>query len=406
MRKDALYTVCSWLELNGDRQTKQQQQNTTIRQAANLSFLPPALTQEQGKALCRALSEARLHISGLCQELRDSPIREALSELLLLDEAVNSVRIEGTDISVFDLFNPLLCKEKAAEIQEVRNYRAALQQGLAWIKEGRPFSSDMIVRLHQILMNKAPGAAGLYAGKYRTVQNFIGPDSDIRHAVYVPVAADRMPAYMENLTAYMNGKQDSHCLQEQSADTESFVVDAQADPLLKLAVMHAQFESVHPFIDGNGRLGRILLTLMAYRYGPEQGAPVFLLSSMLEKSRYGYYESLQDLRRKKNGWFNWLMFFVQCSQTMAMEQRVKIQYASQEAQKGCSLCQSAAEQKIWLQTFSTPAATAVQTAQKAGVSPATARKYLRTLVQKNLLRATASKHNQLFINEALLQILP
>ena len=340
-------------------------------------------------------------IGQLHQGLRHALVNEALLNLFSLAEAVQSTRIEGTPITFHDLFDPEADSNKAAEQRKVKNYQETLKQGFSLFKDGMSFSTRLISNLHATLMKETCGtrAAG---GQYRKVQNFIGSDANIEHASYIPVGAGEIHAYMENLEFYVNGIPHRS---NQTHASDRYVVDCNADPILKLAVMHAQFESIHPFLDGNGRMGPILLALVAYKFNLLD-SPCFFVSQQLERERLRYYDLLNGVRGNQPNWIPWLQFFVSCCGAMASELLAKITKAQNLALLGLKQCNFELERRVWLHTFNCPRCTAASVAGDIDISPVSARKYLRLLAEKNLIYgAQSQRRNQTFINYALLRIL-
>lgn len=260
-----------------------------------LQLLPPSLTNKQAIVLLKRISEVTILIGELKRECQYYPIDKHLLSFFCLSEAIHSTRIEGSKVSFSDLLEKPLEIRKQQEIQEVINYQLALTEGVKLIKEDSPFSTRMITSLHEILMMGNARGTNSSGGEYRKVQNFIGPDKNIEHTVYIPVSANKIASYMENLEFYVNETKHSSFIEYD--DDDLFVIDETAHPLFKLAIMHAQFESIHPFLDGNGRLGRILIALMAIKYGLVD-IPVFLVSEELEKERLRYYDLLNGVRGK------------------------------------------------------------------------------------------------------------
>ena len=188
------------------------------------------------------------------------------------------------------------------DILEINNYRAALQE--AWeLLEDRPLSQTIVRKLHKTLLSGVRGAS-LSPGRYREVANWIGlPGSTIDTATYVPVS-------VENL-AYAMDRWESYALQDNS------------NPLVKIAVLHAEFEAIHPFLDGNGRLGRILIPLLAWKYGLIP-VPMFYISAFLEAYRRDYYEGLLAVSRDED-WTGWCRFFLAAIENQAISNREKVQ---------------------------------------------------------------------------------
>lgn len=177
-----------------------------------------------------------------------SSVNKSFIQLLTLHESVQSTRIEGTQVSFSEMLEDNIEKKQDWEKIEVRNYQKALNKGIETIQAGYPLTERLIRNMHEILMENARGSTGA-AGAYRKVQNLIGPTKNIKDASYIPPEPQFIDEYMTNLEFYINGKPYSKTDQDTT------------HPLIKAAIIHAQFESIHPFLDGNGRLGRILIVL-------------------------------------------------------------------------------------------------------------------------------------------------
>jgi Fic family protein len=206
-------------------------------------------------------------------------------------EAVLSSQIEGTQSSLSDLLlfeNAELPGVPVDDLREVSNYAAAMEHGLARLKDGFPLSLRLIREVHEILVRGSRGADKT-PGEFRRSQSWIGGTRP-GNAVYVPPAVpDVMPA-LDNLEKF---------LQDHSVRTPV---------LVKAALGHAQFETIHPFLDGNGRVGRLLITfLLCVEHALRE--PLLYLSLYLKQNRSGYYDSLQRIRLSGD-WENWLKFFL------------------------------------------------------------------------------------------------
>lgn len=208
-------------------------------------------------------------------------------------EALLSSQIEGTQSS----FNDLLMYESEQipnvpldDVEEVSHYVAAQQHGLNRMKEGFPLSLRLIREIHAILLrgghdsNKQPG-------EFRTSQNWIGGTRP-GNAVFVPPPPDKLIECMSNLEFYLNDKY------------------GKFPTLIKAAVSHVQFETIHPFLDGNGRTGRLLITFLLCAEGLLQ-KPVLYLSLYFKKHRRTYYELLNRVRDQAEGWEAWVEFFLE-----------------------------------------------------------------------------------------------
>jgi Fic family protein len=206
-------------------------------------------------------------------------------------EALLSSQIEGTQSSLSDLL--LFEAEEVPfvpldDVQEVSNYIAAMQHGLARLASGFPLSLRLIKEMHAALLSKGRGSSK-QPGEFRRTQNWIGGTRP-GNAAFVPPPPDRVMECLGSL--------------------ETFLHDRRTYPvLIRAALAHVQFETIHPFLDGNGRLGRLLITLLLC----EEGAlkkPILYLSLYLKTHRSRYYELLQDVRQT-GSWEVWLEFFLE-----------------------------------------------------------------------------------------------
>ena len=367
-----------------------------------LKFLPPSMSIKEAVILLQKLAKVNMIIGSMKSEFGHSLVGDSLVSLFSLSESVQSTRIEGTQVTFYDMFEKTSNKQKEWEKQEVLNYQEALKHGLLLIENGMPFSTRLIKELHKILMINARGTNSA-GGEYRRIQNFIGPDSKIEHAVYIPVEAQTISEYMENLEFFVNGIH--HSSFAQIDDSDLFTIDENADPLLKIAIMHAQFESIHPFLDGNGRLGRILIALMAVKYGLVN-VPVFLVSEELEKERSRYYDLLNGIRGEDPDWFAWLSFFIDCCGRMSEQLVKKMQTSSQLAEQGLKKIKLDSEKKAWLLSFKCPRLTVKDVVQACKMNISTARKALNALVEYDLLFTSKNiKRNKAYINYNLIRLL-
>jgi len=233
--------------------------------------------------------------------LQAIPNPELLLSPLLTQEAVLSSRIEGTQASLEDVLrfeaNPRerINDTTLADIQEIINYREALNVAVDALKT-RPLDTALICDLHRILLTDSRGM-DREPGCVRTIQNFIGRDAQIEHAIFVPPAPEMVPGALEDWEAYLQREE--------------------KDVLVQLSVLKAQFELIHPFCDGNGRIGRMLVPLIMYEKGLI-GSPMFYISAYLERHRPVYYERLLAVSRERD-WNGWIAFFLRAIEEQAGE---------------------------------------------------------------------------------------
>lgn len=263
------------------------------------AFLPSPLPPEfeWTPDLTAALSRADAVVGELSGIGRLLPAPELLIRPYLQREAVLSSRIEGTRTTLDELLReepgPNVAESQDADATEVRNYVAAMDYGLDALTRRPVISLNLVLDLHRVLMTGVPGPRGRNAspGRFRTTQNWIGtPGSTPTTASYVPPPPERLT---ECLTRW-----------------ERFVNEPSRIPdLIRCAMMHEHFEAIHPFNDGNGRIGRLLMTLFLVERG-RLSRPLLYLSEYIEANRDGYYSSLQRIRTHGD-WANWVLYFLE-----------------------------------------------------------------------------------------------
>lgn len=205
-------------------------------------------------------------------------------------EALLSSQIEGTQSSFSDLIlfeNQQQPSAPLDDVEEVSNYVKALNFGLQRINEGFPLSLRLLREVHAILLSGSRGANKL-PGEFRQSQNWIGGTRP-GNALFVPPPVEKLTECLGNL--------------------ELFLHNEELPLLVKIGIAHAQFETIHPFLDGNGRLGRLLITLMLI-HGGQLAQPTLYLSLYLKEHRSIYYNLLQEVRAH-GAWSNWLEFFLE-----------------------------------------------------------------------------------------------
>lgn len=250
--------------------------------------LPPELTWTP--KLVRALSDADQLLGRLAGEGRRLPNPHLLIRPFVQREAVFSSRIEGTQSTLGELLAAeagAVVARSPEDLREVGNYVAALEHGIARLKT-LPLSIRLVRELHQKLMT---GVRGDHAtpGELRRSQNWIGPPgSTLAQATYVPPPHDEM---LDDLGAW-----------------EKFLHDETLPPLVQTALMHYQFEAIHPFLDGNGRVGRLLITLLLMQRGVLP-LPLLYLSAFFEATRRDYYDGLRAVT-ERSAWEDWLLYFL------------------------------------------------------------------------------------------------
>jgi len=258
------------------------------------AFIPRPLPPELAWSLplVTGLSEAERELSRLAGAAAAFPYPRILLSPFIRSEAVISSRIEGTRASLLDLYNyeagQLSLLESTDDVREVMNYAHAMEYGLERLKT-LPVSLRLVRELHARLVHDVRGGS-LAPGEFRRSQNWIGPvGSTPATAPYVPPPVEEMRRALDALEKFIQAS-------------------SQIPPLVRAALIHYQFEAIHPFLDGNGRVGRLLVVLLLCEWGllPQ---PVLNLSAYIERYRQVYYDLLLGV--STNGqWEAWLLFFL------------------------------------------------------------------------------------------------
>lgn len=254
--------------------------------------LPPKPPVRMTDGLQRLLSTADRELGRLDGSVLTLPNPDLFVLMYVRKEAVLSSQIEGTQSSLQDLLSAeshLLSKSEAGDVGEVVNYVAAMNHGLSRLRE-LPVSVRLIREIHAELMRGVRGGK-LAPGDLRTTQNWIGaPGAMLADASFVPPPPSEVPRALGELETFLNA--------------------SEALPaLITIGLAHAQFETIHPFLDGNGRVGRLLITFLLMQTGTLQ-KPVLYLSHFLKRHRGAYYDHLQAVR-DQGDWESWLAFFLE-----------------------------------------------------------------------------------------------
>ena len=298
-------------------------------------------------------------------------------------EAVLSSMIEGTQSSLSDLLLFELDQEPGGpldDVREVSNYVAALDHGLRLLQEGLPLSLRLFREIHGVLLSKGRGS-NQAPGEFRRSQNWIGGTRP-GNAAFVPPPAEEVLECMGKLELFLH---------DQPKPTPV---------LLKAALAHVQFETIHPFLDGNGRLGRLLITLLLCEHKVLR-EPMLYLSLYFKTHRQYYYELLSNVRLTGD-WEAWLDFFaeaiiVTAGQAVETAQQL-LDLSNRDRDKINGLGRAAASTlQIHRALMEQPIATSSSLVEKTGITPATVNKSLGHLEQLGIVRElTARKRNRLF----------
>jgi len=291
-------------------------------------------------------------------------------------EAVLSSRIEGTQASLSDLLSyeaAGLIDPDRADVTEVANYVLALEFGLRRIKE-LPLSLRLIRELHERLMRELRGQSH-DKGEFRRHQNWIGPPgSTIERARYVPPPPNELLPVLDAFEKYL-------------------YAPSPLPALIRIALVHYQFEAAHPFLDGNGRLGRLLITLMLISEGL-LSHPLLYLSVYLERKRGDYYQALLEVSQK-NEWARWLEFFligVESQSNDALTRAMRLQaLASQYRDRLQQNRSSGVLLRLADQLFHTPAVTVKKVATVLNITQVAAQRNIDKLQHAGILKEVTQR---------------
>lgn len=359
------------------------------------AFIPPELPPEPPLELDRyygLIEEANRalgRLDGVTSILPDTPL---FLYMYVRKEALLSSQIEGTQSSLSDL---LLFESNEVpgvpldDVLEVSNYVAAMEFGLERLRSGFPLSLRLIKEIHAVLLTKGRGAT-MQPGEFRRSQNWIGGTRP-GNATFVPPPPDRVMDCMGKLETFIY------------AENPSLPV------LVKAAVIHVQFESIHPFLDGNGRLGRLLITFLLCAKGVLE-EPLLYLSLFFKNNRQQYYDLLQSVR-EQGDWESWLEFFLQgvkdtSDQAAETARQILDLFAKDRAQieKLGRPAASALRVHQYLQTK--PILSAPAAAKALTLTAPTVRKSVDHLLKLGIVREiTGKQRDRLFVYAGYLNIL-
>lgn len=353
--------------------------------------LPPQL--QWSSELVTALSDAdraigQLHGAGL-----GLPNPNLLITPFIRREAEMSSRIEGTQAQVTDIYlfemEGRTVEAKVPDVREVSNYVCALDYGLKRSSE-LPVCLRMMRELHEILLKDVRGEQRA-AGQFRKVQNWIGsPGCSIKQASYVPPPPEKMLAALDAFEKFINSGL------------------GEMPVLVWLAMIHYQFEAIHPFLDGNGRIGRLLITLLLCIKGVLD-KPLLYLSAYFERHREEYYERLLQVSLKGQ-WPEWILFFLRgvTEQSIdAFERSRQLMDLQQEYHKIVHITKRSALQiRLVDLLIERPVITTVFVSKYFNITYTTAKNNITRLVKAGILReVTGAKRHRIFIAEQVLKII-
>lgn len=269
--------------------------NSNPKTPFDLPMLPPSIDY---LALVTDIAKAHAALARLDETLTHLRNPKIIERTFLTREAVLSSQIEGTQATLEEVLQEEAAvgenisegTKKLQDIREVINYRRATSEGMKLVDLGEPLAENNIKKLHAILLESVRGKTKA-PGQFRREQVYIAPPgTPMAEARYVPPLPTRVAELYSNFDRYFN------------------VDDVERDPLVQLSVAHYQFEAIHPFSDGNGRVGRLLIPLFLYKR-KIISKPYVYVSKYFEEHRRDYYDLLADVSYK-GAWIPWVRFFL------------------------------------------------------------------------------------------------
>src|SRR3984893_9772122 len=363
----------------------------SVSRGSYSAFVPAPLPPELDwtPQLIGALSDADRLGGRLAGEGGRLPNPHILIRPFVQREAVLSSKIEGTQATLGELLAAeagAIVNRSPEDLREVGNYVVALEHGISRLKK-LPLCVRLVRELHEKLMTGVPGHHAS-PGRFRTIQNWIGPPgSKIANACFIPPP----PGEVEP------------CL----ATGEGFLHESELPPLVTIALAHYQFEAIHPFLDGNGRVGRLLVTLFLIERGILP-TPLLYLSAFFEASRRDYYDGLREVSTM-GAWNEWLEYFllgVARISEDALSRAVRFNEMLTHWQRRVAGDSTNTPLRVVEILGANPFITVKGTAEKLGIAFTTAQRAIERLQRIGIVKQVGdAKRDRVFCAPALLDIL-
>ena len=358
---------------------------TYTRQTQYKSFTPSLVNHTwvwSNPKINTLLEEANHKLGALDAFSRQLPDVDYFIRMHIIKEATTSSRIEGTKTSIEEalLAGNEIGPERKDDWQEVQNYIAAMNHAVRRLRKV-PISTRLLKETHNILLSKGRGSTKA-PGEYRRSQNWIGGAS-LRDAAFVPPSHEEIDPLMSDLEKFLHN-------------------DAIDVPhLIRIAIGHYQFETIHPFLDGNGRVGRLLITLYLVSKGLLV-KPTLYLSDYIEKHRSVYYDNL-TVARTRDDLAQWIMFFLvavseTCNKGISTFKKIQKLRDDVEGKRLVKLGKRLPKAKVLLMNlYRNPRVTAAEVSTILGVTPKTANELIQNFIDLDILvESTGYRRNRVF----------
>ena len=352
-----------------------------------LQFIKERLNDYDVSCFVNELFEASKGLGRLEAKIDSYCFNSILVPMLHKKEAISSMYIEGTQTTISDVFENEVSPKSNPDktTQEVNNHSKTLVYGADYLRT-EDFSNKFIQKLHELMLTGIIDKSKEDTlGKYKTKKNFIV--NSVGTIVFEPPSEKETKKYMNELIAFMNDMKDG------------------INPLIKAAIIHSQFESIHPFEDGNGRVGRLLVSLYLFK-SKVINVPFFYISEAISQDKAVYYNKLTDTR--KNNYNEWIKFFLQKIIVQTSKHIRYVDSLNQLYEKTKKITQestkSAKCDDIVECLFTHPVLTSSYLSERLGVSTGQAKRYLNVLEEKHVLLKNDRQRNQMFYFVELLDL--
>lgn len=351
--------------------------------------LPPNPPIQLDAEMSKLIVDANCKLSQLDTTAKLLPNADLFISMYVRKEALISSQIEGTQCTLDDILDPEVNTNANIDVADVISYMKATSYALNRLQE-LPLCNRLLRETHEVLMENVRGQEK-NPGEFRKSQNWIGPaNCSLKDARYIPPNVEDMHEAMDALEKYIN-------------DNEEY------DPLIRAALIHYQFETIHPFLDGNGRIGRLLILLYLIEKGL-LNKPVIYISFFMKKNQIEYYDRISEVRRSGN-YEQWIRFFLESVEKAATDSIESIYQLANLHEKNEALLPKTIRKKdnigdLFKYIEKHPIIDIKQTAQALGISYNTTSTAVKKLVELGILvETTNSQRSRVFAYEEYLAIL-
>ncbi len=351
--------------------------------------LPPSPPLEMDDEMIALLLSANKHLSSLESIVSQIPSMQLFISMYVRKEALMSSQIEGTQTTLEDVLDPNISANANRNVADVVNYVKATEYAIERLKT-LPLCNRLIREAHNVLMQNVRGS-DKNPGEFRHSQNWIGGQgSSLKNARYIPPNVSDMQNCISDLEKYLHDDNDN------------------LDNLIRAALIHYQFETIHPFLDGNGRIGRLLITLFLMEK-KVLSSPALYISYFLKKNRIEYYDRMTEVRNKGN-YEQWIKFFLRAVSESAQDAFTTIIKLNALRQKNLNSIQTLYRSANTVLLFDylekNPIIDIQKTAKALNLSFNTVSNAVKNLLSLNILSEnTSNLRNRTFVYTEYLDIL-